>query len=48
MWDVIDGDYLLAMSKAYVHAGEFAKKIVDSAIERGSKDNVSCVVVGFV
>ena len=48
VWDVIDGDYLLAMSKAYVHAGEFAKKIVDSAIERGSKDNVSCVVVGFV
>ena len=48
VWDVIDGNYLLTMSKAYVHAGEFAKKIVDSAIERGSKDNVSCVVVGFV
>ena len=48
VWDVINGDSLLTLSKAYVHAGEFAKKIVESAIERGSKDNVSCVVVGFV
>ena len=48
VWDVIDGECLLTLSKAYVHAGEFAKKIVESAIERGSKDNVSCVVVGFV
>lgn len=47
VWDVIDGNYLLTLSKAYVHAGEFARKIVESAIERGSKDNVSCVVVGF-
>ena len=48
VWDVIDGSYLLTLSKAYVHAGEFAKKIVESAIERGSKDNVSCVVIGFI
>lgn len=48
VWDVIDGDSLLHMSKEFTLADDFARAIVKSAIERGSRDNISCIVLSFI
>ena len=48
VWDVIDGDSLLQMSKEFTLADDFAKALVKNAIERGSRDNISCIVLSFI
>ena len=35
------------MGKAGKNVGEFCKDIVKLAINKGTKDNVSCIVVSF-
>jgi serine/threonine protein phosphatase PrpC len=47
VWDVIDLDTLLEMSKAGKSVGEFCTDIVKLSISKGTKDNVSCIVISF-
>ena len=47
VWDVIDLKTLVDMSKAGKSVGEFCKDIVKLSVEKGTKDNVSCIVISF-
>ena len=47
VWDVIDLDTLINMSKAGKPVGEFCSDIVKLSISKGTKDNVSCIVISF-
>ena len=47
VWDVIDLDTLVNMSKAGKSVGEFCSDIVKLSISKGTKDNVSCIVISF-
>ena len=47
VWDVIDDACLLEMSKSFKNADLFCKEIVKKALEKGSKDNISCIVISF-
>ena len=47
VWDVVDLDTMTNMGKAGKNVGEFCKDIVKLAINKGTKDNVSCIVVSF-
>ena len=48
VWDVIDDACLLEMSKSFKNADLFCKEIVKKALEKGSKDNISCIVISFI
>jgi len=47
VWDVVDLDTITNMGKAGKNVGEFCKDIVKLAINKGTKDNASCIVVSF-
>ena len=47
VWDVVDLDTITNMGKDKKNVGEFCKDIVKLAINKGTKDNVSCIVVSF-
>ena len=47
VWDVIDLDTLVSMSKAGKSVGEFCQDIVKLSISKGTKDNVSCIIISF-
>ena len=47
IWDVIDEQTVLNMSKLRKKAEEFCKELVKLAIEKETKDNVSCIVISF-
>ena len=47
VWDVIDLDTLVNMSKEGKPVGEFCSDIVKLSISKGTKDNVSCIVISF-
>ena len=47
VWDVVDLDTITNMGKAGKNVGEFCKDIVKLAINKGTKDNVSCIMVSF-
>ena len=47
VWDVVDLDTITNMGKAGKNVGEFCKDIVKLAINKGTKDNVSCIVISF-
>ena len=47
VWDVVDLDTITNMGKAGKNVGEFCKDIVKLSINKGTKDNVSCIVVSF-
>ena len=48
VWDVVDGYMLFEMSKGVKGAEDFAKSLVKTALEKGSKDNISCIVISFI
>ena len=48
VWDVIDEGCLFEMSKNFKNADLFCKEIVKNALEKGSKDNISCIVISFI
>ena len=48
VWDVIDEGCLFEMSKNFKNADLFCKEIVKKALEKGSKDNISCIVISFI
>ena len=47
VWDVIDLETLVGMGKAGKNVGEFCGDIVKLAVSKGTKDNVSCIVISF-
>ena len=47
VWDVIDLETLIEMSKAGKPVGELCQDIVKLSISKGTKDNVSCIVISF-
>lgn len=47
VWDVIDLKTLMTMSQANKPVGEFCQDIVALSINKGTKDNVSCIVISF-
>ena len=47
IWDVVDEKTVLNMSKMKKNADNFCKDLVKLAIEKESKDNISCIVISF-
>ena len=47
LWDVITKDDAFEMSKGIDNAKRFCEMLVNDAIEKGSGDNVSCIVIQF-
>ncbi len=47
VWDVVDENTVLSMSKMKKNAEDFCKELVKLAIEKETKDNVSCIVIAF-
>jgi serine/threonine protein phosphatase PrpC len=48
VWDVIDENSLFIMSQNFKNADLFCKEIVKESLNKGSKDNISCIVISFV
>ena len=47
VWDVIDLDTLVGMGKSGKYVEEFCEDIVKFSVQKGIKDNVSCIVISF-
>ena len=47
VWDVIDLETICAMGREGKNVGEFCENIVKLSINKGTKDNVSCIVISF-
>lgn len=47
LWDVIDKDLLFQISQKFSQAENLAKELVSIALEKGSQDNISCIVISF-
>ena len=45
VWDVVSRDQLFQLSKKNMSSVDFAKKIIITAMEGGTRDNVSCFVI---
>ena len=45
IWDVIEEEELLNISKEKISSDEFAKKIIKISEERDTRDNASCIVI---
>ena len=48
VWDVINENELLELSKKFKNANDFCKEIIKESITKGTKDNVSCIVISFI
>ena len=48
VWDVVNENEILNLSKKQKNAEEFCKELVKLSIEKNTKDNVSCIVISFV
>ena len=47
VWDVVDLETLVAMGQGGKKVGEFCEDIVKLAINKNTRDNVSCIVISF-
>ena len=47
VWDVISLDLIFELSKKIKFCNELCDLIINEAINRGSKDNISCIVIEF-
>ena len=50
IWDIVDGKILYKISKELKKNGtceEFCDNLVNYALENGSRDNISCVIIKF-
>ena len=45
VWDVVEENEILKMSKEGISSNDFSKKIVNLAKERDTHDNISCIVI---
>ncbi|XP_073223928.1 probable protein phosphatase 2C 59 [Cicer arietinum] len=48
LWDVVSNEEAVAMIKPIEDAEEAAKRLMKEAYQRGSSDNITCVVVRFL
>ncbi|XP_027329217.1 probable protein phosphatase 2C 59 isoform X1 [Abrus precatorius] len=48
LWDVVSNEEAVAMTKPIEDAEEAAKRLMQEAYQRGSSDNITCVVVRFL
>ncbi|XP_057539473.1 probable protein phosphatase 2C 59 isoform X1 [Amaranthus tricolor] len=48
LWDVVSNEEAVAMVKPILDSEEAAKKLMQEAYQRGSADNITCVVVRFL
>lgn len=48
LWDVVSNEEAVAMIKPIKNSEEAAKKLMQEAINRGSADNTTCIVVRFL
>ncbi|KAI9118298.1 hypothetical protein K1719_010630 [Acacia pycnantha] len=48
LWDVVSNEEAVAMIKPIADAEEAAKRLMNEAYQRGSSDNITCVVVRFL
>ncbi|KAG5048341.1 hypothetical protein JHK85_009444 [Glycine max] len=48
LWDVVSNEEAVAMIKPIEDAEEAAKRLMQEAYQRGSADNITCVVVRFL
>eukprot|EP00882_Tetradesmus_deserticola_P005575 GHRQ01005870.1.p2 GENE.GHRQ01005870.1~~GHRQ01005870.1.p2 ORF type:complete len:124 (+),score=44.00 GHRQ01005870.1:1198-1569(+) len=47
LWDVVSNQDAVAIVKDIAEADKAARRLVDEAYQRGSNDNISCVVLKF-
>ena len=47
IWDVIDLDKIVSMGQAGKNVGEFCEDVVKLSLAKGTKDNVSCIIISF-
>ena len=47
LWDVITQDDIFQMSKNMNNSKQFCETLVNDSIEKGTADNVSCIVIQF-
>ena len=47
IWDVIDLDTIVNMGKVGKNVGEFCEDVVKLSLTKGTKDNVSCIIISF-
>ena len=47
IWDVVDLDTIVNMGKADKNVGEFCEDVVKLSLTKGTKDNVSCIIISF-
>jgi len=45
VWDVVEEDEILALTKNKISSSDFSKKIIQLAKDRDTHDNISCIVV---
>ena len=45
VWDVVEDNEALQLIKGIADPQEAAKKLMDTALEKGSTDNITCVVI---
>ena len=45
VWDAVSEEEIMQMSGEKYSSDEFSKKIVKLAIEKGTRDNISCIVI---
>ena len=45
VWDVVEENEILKMTKEGISSNDFSKKIVNLAKERDTHDNISCIVI---
>ena len=45
LWDVVEYEDILRLSKEKISCFEFSKKLMKLARDRDTRDNVSCIVV---
>lgn len=48
VWDVISEDMLVKLSQFAKDVSDFAEIIIKKAVDLGSMDNISCIVISFV
>lgn len=48
LWDVVSNEEAVAMVKPILDSEEAAKRLMQEAYQRGSADNITCVVVRFL
>jgi protein phosphatase 1L len=47
IWDMMREEDVFRLVNSYCNADELGKTIVKEAINKGSRDNISCIVIKF-